>query len=83
MIEPEIKILSDLMEADEKFQKERWTTHKRIGGMLKFRRIHDGLSLRKLGVRMKISAAYLSDLENGRRLWDEARIHKFITHLKS
>ena len=46
------------------------------------KRIVRKLSLREVAIRMEVSAAYLSDLELGRRNWDEAKIEAFNKALK-
>lgn len=40
-------------------------------------RLSSGISLRTIAKRMEISAAYLSDLELGRRLWSEEMCKRF------
>jgi len=50
---------------------------KAIGEYLSGKRKEFGNSLRAVAFRMKISAPYLSDLENGNRSWTEEKIQKF------
>ena len=42
-----------------------------------------GLSLRECAKKMDISAAYLSDLERGRRKWNVKIVEKLVTACKS
>lgn len=46
-------------------------------------REQEGIPLRALAKRMGISAPYLSDLERGRRPWNEAVLTKFVEAIKS
>jgi transcriptional regulator with XRE-family HTH domain len=46
-------------------------------GLLRERREKSGKSLRSVARTMKISSAYLSDLERGNRKWDNELIEKF------
>lgn len=45
------------------------------------RKLHK-LSLRDMGERMKVSAAYLCDLEKGRRNWSDELVERFNRALK-
>jgi transcriptional regulator with XRE-family HTH domain len=50
---------------------------KKMGAFMRSIRIKSGLSGRELARRMGVSAAYLSDLELGRRGWNEERRAKY------
>lgn len=45
-------------------------------------REHSGLSLREVARRLGFSAAYLSDLERGQRLWNKEREQQYKRALK-
>lgn len=49
-----------------------------IGEAMKAIRVEAKLSLRKLALRMNISAPYLSDLERGNRGWSEVRMQSYM-----
>jgi len=48
-----------------------------VGAEMRRLRERSGKSLRAVAGRLGVSAAYLSDLEQGRRRWSEARIKDF------
>lgn len=48
------------------------------GAAMRKRREAAGLSLRALGERLHLSAAFLSDLELGRRPWSETRAEQYV-----
>lgn len=48
------------------------------GNEMRVRRKLAGLSLREIGERLHISAAFLSDLELGRRPWTEERARQYV-----
>ena len=52
-----------------------------VGRMLRERRKRHNLSLREMAKRMKITAAYLSDLELGKRHWRAQLREKFESEL--
>lgn len=52
-----------------------------IGEMLRKTRIDSGISLRELARRMDLSAAYVSDLELGRRAWSKSKVEDYLRHL--
>lgn len=54
--------------------------HFHAGAIVRVRRILRGLSLRKLAKAMDISAMFLSDLERGKRNWNQERFDKAIKH---
>lgn len=54
-----------------------------IGAALQKERIDSGISLRTLGGRLGLSAAYLSDLEHGKRRWNADRVSRFREGLKN
>ena len=56
--------------------------HAATGEGFRQQSIKRGLSLRQLSRRMKLSAAYLSDLERGRRNWDAELVVNFAKSLK-
>lgn len=47
------------------------------GAAMRKRREDAGVSLREMGRRLGVSAAYLSDLELGRRAWTEERAQNY------
>ena len=47
------------------------------GAMARLHRAARKLSLRETAIKMGISAAYLSDLETGKRNWTEETVRKF------
>ena len=52
-----------------------------IGEAWQAKRKAAGLSLRDLGKRLDLSAAYLSDLENGRRRWSPENVRRYTEAL--
>jgi transcriptional regulator with XRE-family HTH domain len=55
--------------------------HKRTGEQSRRSREYAGITLRTLAKRMKISPAYLSDLERGKRNWSEELCGKYAKTL--
>lgn len=53
------------------------------GQQLRNLRKKEGLSLRELARRMKVSVAYLSDLELGRRSWNNELMRRYLVALES
>lgn len=53
-----------------------------VGARLKARRIATEMSLREMAKNLGISAAYLSDMELGRRGWSTKWIKEFERNLK-
>lgn len=53
-----------------------------IGAALQHEREASGITLREIGRRLKFSAAYISDLEHGRRGWNAERISNYRKALK-
>lgn len=51
--------------------------HREIGRQATAERKKHGISLRKVAGEMGISPPYLSDLERGRRNWNENIVNKF------
>lgn len=51
--------------------------HVRTGDFYRELREKKGLSLRELGEMLNLSIGYISDLERGRRNWDEGLATKF------
>lgn len=49
-----------------------------VGRTLKQQREASGVTLREVGRRMGFSAAYISDLEHGRRAWNATRIAAYL-----
>lgn len=47
------------------------------GAMARKERLAKGISLRQVAKHMKKSAPYISDLERGRRAWNEMLVLKF------
>ena len=56
--------------------KERRPDHARCSIIIRNARQNAGMSLRTLAAKMEISAPYLSDLELGRRAWNEAKFNQ-------
>ena len=52
--------------------------HTATGLGLRILRENHCLSLRKLGARMDLSAAYLSGLELGKRNWSKQMVRRFV-----
>ena len=52
-----------------------------IGAQWQAKRKEAGISLRALGARLKLSAAYLSDLECGRRRWSPTNVKRYTEAL--
>ena len=52
------------------------------GAKARKRRKQSGLSLREVARRMKFSVAYLSDLELGRRGWNDDLMKQYINALR-
>jgi transcriptional regulator with XRE-family HTH domain len=48
------------------------------GAYMRHKRQQKHLSLREVARRLKVSAAYLSDLELGHRSWNQTKIDQFI-----
>lgn len=48
------------------------------GAAMRKRREDAGVSLREMGRRLGVSAAFLSDLELGRRAWSEERAQSYV-----
>lgn len=51
--------------------------HKKTGIIARNKRVRVGLSLRAVARKMKVSPAFLSDLERGRRNWTEEKVVDF------
>ncbi len=49
-----------------------------IGSAMQTHRVTNGLTLRELGHKLGFSAAYISDLEHGRRAWNAKKIEDFL-----
>ena len=62
-----VRLLCDLQSSAEQFRKERICTMVEVGAHMYLMRRDAGLSLRETARRLKISAPYLSDMENGKR----------------
>ena len=56
--------------------------HFATGERMRQMRIANGISLREISRRMKKSVAYLSDLERGRRSWNQLRLKSFVDALR-
>lgn len=52
------------------------------GKVMRDKRVAKLLSIREVARHMEISAAYLSDLEHGRRVWSEGLIDDYEAALK-
>jgi predicted transcriptional regulator len=52
------------------------------GAEARKRRLKTGIPLREMARRMSLSAAYLSDLELGRRGWREELQHRYVKALR-
>ncbi len=63
------------------FSKARVIDHARTGASMRKKRLALGKSLRQTAAAMGISAAYLSDLELGRRNWTARLASSFLTCL--
>lgn len=70
------------MKAKFKTQLVRQVDHSATGAALRDRRIYKRLSLRSLATELGISAAYLSDLELGRRNWTEERFAEAVSAIE-
>lgn len=55
---------------------------KAIGAAMRKARKNAGLTGREVARRLRLSAAYVSDLELGRRGWDAARQARYLAALK-
>jgi predicted transcriptional regulator len=55
---------------------------KAIGQAMRKMRVKAGLTGREVARRLKLSAAYVSDLELGRRAWNAARRHAYTEAIK-
>lgn len=53
-----------------------------VGMEMKARRVEARVSLREMSRRMGFSAPYVSDMEHGRRAWNEERIERYVACLK-
>src|SRR5512135_1518409 len=62
-----LRLLCDLQASAEQFRKERICTMVQVGAHMYLMRRDAGLSLRETARRLKISAPYLSDMEQGKR----------------
>lgn len=51
--------------------------HVATGALMREKREAAGVSLREMGRRLGVSAAYLSDLELGKRAWNEDRAQNY------
>lgn len=51
--------------------------HEQLGAMMRKLRLQSKLSLREVARRLEFSAAYLSDLEQGKRNWSEKKIFDY------
>lgn len=51
--------------------------HHSTGRMMREYREHHGISIREVARRMGLSAAYVSDLERGRRNWKLANAERY------
>jgi transcriptional regulator with XRE-family HTH domain len=56
--------------------------HVALGAHQRAMREKAGKSLRAIAAKMKVSAPYLSDLENGRRNWTEEKVEAYRKALK-
>lgn len=56
---------------------EEWD-HAAIGAKLRKVRKRAGLTLREVSPKIKLSPAYLCDLEHGNRNWSERRIEEYL-----
>lgn len=54
------------------------TDHAKLGAMLRKIRIAQGMSLRAMANGKKVSPAYVSDLERGRRNWSHAHVEEYL-----
>lgn len=55
----------------------RVTDHAATGQLMREARLKAGLSLRAMARRLGLSAPFISDLERGRRSWDEGRVERY------
>ncbi len=55
--------------------------HVKIGLWLRDLRLVKRVSLRRAALGLKLSAPFLSDLELGKRNWDEEKIDKYLKYL--
>ncbi len=58
------------------------TDHVATGEQMRYLRTKRGLSLRSVAEQMKVSAAYLSDLELGKRNWSHERAQEYSSTLE-
>ena len=58
------------------------TDHEATGERMRYLRSKRGLSLRSVAEKMKVSAAYLSDLELGKRNWSQERANQYVSALE-
>jgi len=56
--------------------------HKALGQAMRAKREASGLTLRSLAKRLSFSAAYISDLELGRRNWSAGMRESYLDQLK-
>jgi hypothetical protein len=62
------------MEARKAWNQRKEWDHARIGAEMREARKKAGISGRKMAARMKLSPAYVSDLELGRRCWTPEKL---------
>ena len=53
-----------------------------VGKLMRERRMKAGISLRELARRIKWSAAYVSSLELGQRMWTDSKLQRYAKGLK-
>ena len=56
--------------------------HVKTGNFMRVFRICAGISLREIARRMKVSAAFLCDLEHGKRNWTQEKFESYKACLK-
>lgn len=76
-----IKIANEQAKIAE-VRKVIYLTSRDLGQLLRQERVQARVSLRALARAMDISAPYLADLENGRRVWSIALADSYLTWLK-
>lgn len=52
----------------------------KIGKALRKLRELSCITMRQMAIKLRISASYLSDLENGNRHWDKPRHDRFVKY---
>ena len=53
-----------------------------VGQQMRSRREQAGISLRELARRVEWSAAYVSDLELGRKVWTDRKLKRYVKGLQ-